>query len=386
MRLLLLTIDFPPARGGVQTMLGQLALGLTPSWEVTVITPASAGDAAWDARQPYAVCRSPASSRRVGRLAGILGQALLEAIRRRPDVIVCGHVLLGPVCRLLGAALRRPYVAIAYAYEARAPRRRGIAGRTLRGARHVVALSEFGREIVRSHGVPESAVTVIHPGASPPVRGARESRRDDDRLDAETGHASSASARGGERIVLTVGRLVDDYKGHDMVIRAMPLILARVPGARYVVVGDGPLRSSLERLASALDVAHAARFVGEVSDAELDRWYQRCEVFVLAARESAVDGGAEGFGIACVEAGARGKPVVGGRSGGIPDAVIDGRTGLLVDPLDPGEIAETVVRLMSEPALAARLGAEGRRRAMDELTWPRAADRFADVLARVTSG
>jgi phosphatidylinositol alpha-1,6-mannosyltransferase len=171
-----------------------------------------------------------------------------------------------------------------------------------------------------------------------------------------------------------------------MVIRAMPLILARVPEARYVMVGDGPLRASLERLAIALDVAHAVRFAGEVSDAEVDGWYRACEVFVLAARESGADGGAEGFGIACVEASARGAPVVGGRSGGIPDAVIDGQTGLLVDPRDPGEIAEAVVRLLTEPALAARLGAEGRRRAAEELTWPRAADRFCEVLVQVASG
>jgi phosphatidylinositol alpha-1,6-mannosyltransferase len=386
MRLLLLTIDFPPARGGVQTMLGQLALALASSCEIMVVTPAQAGDARWDARQPYAVRRSSASSRRVGRMTGIHAHALLEVARRRPDVVVCGHVLLGPVCRLLSAVVRVPYVAIAYAYEARAPRRRSIAGLTLRGARHVVALSDFGRDVVRSHGVAESAVSVIHPGVSPCLARVDVRPGGEGSAGSDAGQSGSPSPAGAERIVLTVGRLVDDYKGHDMVVRAMPLILARVPEARYVVVGDGPLRHSLERLARALDVAHAVRFVGEVSDAELDRWYRASEVFVLAARETAADGGAEGFGIACVEASARGVPVVGGCSGGIPDAVIDGRTGLLVDPLDSGEIAEAVIRLLTEPALASRLGREGRRRAREELTWPRAADRFAEILARVASG
>jgi phosphatidylinositol alpha-1,6-mannosyltransferase len=386
MRLLLLTIDFPPARGGVQTMLGQLALGLASSCEITVITPAAVGAGEWDARQPYAVRRSRAPSRRVGRVAGLHAEALLEATRRRPDVIVCGHVLLGPVCRLLGALLRVPYVAIAYAYEVRAPRRHGIAGLTLRGARHVVVLSDFGRDLVRSLGVAESVVTVIHPGAGPHIPDTSVGHRDHEPVRSDASEAAPPARGSGERIILTVGRLVDDYKGHDMVIRAMPLILARVPRARYVVVGNGPLRPSLERLARALDVVQAVRFVGEVSDAELDRWYRACEVFVLAARESPADGGAEGFGIACVEASARGAPVVGGRSGGIPDAVIDGQTGLLVDPLDGGEIAKAVVRLLTEPALAARLGAQGRRRAVEELTWPRAADRFAEILSRVASG
>jgi phosphatidylinositol alpha-1,6-mannosyltransferase len=153
-----------------------------------------------------------------------------------------------------------------------------------------------------------------------------------------------------------------------------------------VVVGDGPLRRHLERLAAALGVSPAVHFVGQVSDAELDGWYRRCEVFVLAARESALSGGAEGFGLVFVEAALRGKPVIGGRSGGVPDAVIDGQTGILVDPHDPAEIAEAVTRLFTEPELAARLGRDGRRRALDELTWPRYTEQFDRVLAQVVAG
>lgn len=369
MRLLLLAVDFPPARGGVQTMLGELAAGLTRSARIRVVTPAAPGDRAWDARHAYAVRRSLAGPGPLARLGALQAVALDECLRHRPDVIVCGHILLGPWCRLVGAGLRVPYVALAYAYELRAPRRRSIARLALRGAAHVVAISEFTGAAVRAQGVEAARVTVIHPG-----------------VDAGGTPVPASPLPSSERIILTVGRLVDDYKGHDTVLRALPLILARVPEARYVVVGDGPLRPALERLAAALDVARAVHFTGEVSDAERDAWYARCEVFVLAARESAADGGAEGFGIACVEAGLRGKPVVAGRSGGLPDAVHAGDTGLLVDPLDPADVAGAVVRLLLEPDLAARLGAGGRRRAVEELSWSRATERLAGVLARAAAG
>jgi len=372
MRLLLLTIDFPPARGGVQQLLAQLAAGLARTWKITVVTPATPGDAAWDDAQPYAVIRSLPLGWGRSALAGLQVRAFVELLRRRPHVIVCGHVLLGPLCRLVSVLLGVPYVAMAYAYEIRAPRMRPIARLALRGARRVVTISEFSRRAVEAHGIAPDTVDVIRPGAA-----AAAGMGPSDAVLSEPPEA---------RVLLSVGRLVDAYKGHDMVIRAMPLILGREPNARYVVVGDGPLRHYLDRLAASLNVSHAVRFVGQVSDAEVDAWYRRCDVFVLASRDSRVSGGAEGYGIVFVEANLRGKPVVGGRSGGIPDAVVDGETGILVDPLDPADIADAITRLLSEPGLAARLGRDGRRRALDELSWPHYTERFARILAQVAAG
>jgi phosphatidylinositol alpha-1,6-mannosyltransferase len=233
---------------------------------------------------------------------------------------------------------------------------------------------------VEAHGVAAPAITVIRPGAVVPgavVPG-----------DVVPGDAVTAlrPATSGRRVLLSVGRLVDAYKGHDMVIRALPLILAKTPDTEYVIVGDGPLRPYLERLAASLGVASAVCFVGQVGDDELDAWYRACDVFVLASRESDVSGGAEGYGIVFVEASLRGKPVVGGRSGGIPDAVIDGETGLLVDPSDPADIAEAITRLLTERDLADRLGRGGQRRVVDDLSWPAYTERFSRVLAEAVAG
>jgi phosphatidylinositol alpha-1,6-mannosyltransferase len=370
MRLLLLTIDFPPAPGGVQSLLARLAAGLAETDSVTVMTPSALGDREWDATQPFRVIRSGSLGGGRRSVAALYARALLEVVRRRPRVIVCGHVLLGPLCRTIRALFGIPYVAMAYAYEIRAPRMRSIAGLALRGASRVVTISEFSRRAVEAHGVAAPAITVIRPGA----------------VVAGVAGATTRAQVSGRRVVLSVGRLVDSYKGHDLVIRSLPLVLAKVPDAEYVIVGDGPLRQYLERLAASLGVAPAVRFVGQADDDEVDAWYRACDVFVLAARESGVSGGAEGYGIVFVEASLRGKPVVGGRSGGVPDAVIDGETGLLVDPGDPADIAEAITRLLTDPELADRLGRGGRRRAVEDLSWPEYTERFSRVLAEAAAG
>ena len=107
---------------------------------------------------------------------------------------------------------------------------------------------------------------------------------------------------------------------------------------------------------------------------------------ILYLSPTAQLGGAEGYGLVFVEASLHGKPLVAGRSGGIPDAVIDGETGLLVDPLDPGDIADAITRVLGEPDLAARLGSAGRRRVLEELSWPRYSEQFARLLAQVAAG
>jgi phosphatidylinositol alpha-1,6-mannosyltransferase len=263
-----------------------------------------------------------------------------------------------------------PMVVMAYALEIRAPRMQRLARWTLRRAARVVTISEFTKRAVIGHGVESDRIAVMHPGAAFVPTFARFAS-----YGPSTGLRAipSMSRDGGQAespIILTVARLGELYKGHDMLIRALPLVRAKQPGVRYVIAGDGPLRPYLERLAASLGVADSVVFAGAVPDDELRDWYRRATVFAMLSRESAEDGGAEGYGLAFIEAGAWGKPVVAGNSGGIPDAVIDGVTGLLVPPTNVAAIADALVRVLADPQLAARLGAQGRERALNELSWP----------------
>jgi phosphatidylinositol alpha-1,6-mannosyltransferase len=179
--------------------------------------------------------------------------------------------------------------------------------------------------------------------------------------------------------VLTIARIVDRYKGHDVMVRALALVRQTVPGARWVVIGDGSLRPAIEELARASGLGEAVLFLGAVSDEQRSQWLRRADVFAMPSRVPADGHAGEGFGISFLEAGAHGKPVVAGGVGGALDSVVDGRTGLLVDPTDPVAVADALVRLLSDRDLAARLGRGGAERAR-EFAWPRIAARVEALL------
>lgn len=143
------------------------------------------------------------------------------------------------------------------------------------------------------------------------------------------------------------------YKGHDVLLQAMPDVVRRVPGAMLVVAGEGPLRRSLERQASNLGLADHVLFLG--FQTELTTLYQAVDLVVTASSE-------EPFGLVTVEAMACGRAVVGTASGGTVDIVEPGVTGLLVPPGSPTPLAEAVVCLLLDSELRRRMGERGRER------------------------
>jgi phosphatidylinositol alpha-1,6-mannosyltransferase len=167
--------------------------------------------------------------------------------------------------------------------------------------------------------------------------------------------------------------LENRYKGFDVMIRALPLVRTRVPDARWVVVGDGSLRSELEVLALSGGLSDCVMFAGALDDAGRDRWLDRADVFAMPSRLEPGSWSGEGFGIAYLEAGVHGLPCVAGNVGGSVDAVIDGETGLLVDPTDHVAVADAIARLLLDPTLRLRLGAAGRARAQ-KLSWAHMAE------------
>jgi phosphatidyl-myo-inositol dimannoside synthase len=168
-----------------------------------------------------------------------------------------------------------------------------------------------------------------------------------------------------------MARLSESHKGQDNFIRTLPAILARHPQVRYVIAGDGPLRSHFERIAVAAGVKNAVVMTGKIDEVTKGCLVRNCRAFVMLSREAPAAAQFEGFGLVFLEAALAGRPSIAGASGGIPEVVVDGKTGVLVNPSSPIAIADAAISLLENPEFADQLGSQGRSRAQSEFTWKR---------------
>jgi phosphatidylinositol alpha-1,6-mannosyltransferase len=236
-----------------------------------------------------------------------------------------------------------------------------LAYMTSRAARVPVMCSAFIARVVRT-AVPEDVpVSVMYPGADV----------DAFRPDLPTDGVLERHGLVGRPVVACVSRLVA-RTGQDVLIRAMTEIRRRVPGAALLIVGDGPYRSALERLAAGVPSGSVA-FAGQVSEEELPTYYAAGHVFAMPCRTRLGGLEVEGWGNVFIEAAACGRPVVVGDSGGARESVVDGETGVLVDGRSAEQVADAVSRLLEDTALAEHMGKAGRERVERFYTWPRAA-------------
>jgi phosphatidyl-myo-inositol dimannoside synthase len=340
-RLLLITPDFPPARGGIQVLAHRLAAGMD-GFETKVVTRDSSEAAQFDVADSLVVRRVNAAKRLGGgRNLPLNAVAFLEACQFRPDATLSAHIVTSPAAALVHRALGAPTLQYFHAKEVGAKPR--LAAFAARAAQDLVAVSDYTAGLVKGTGSFSADLHLISPGVDMP-------------LDTEPLPEPRPT-------FLTIARLEDRYKGHDVLVRALSLIRAKVPDVHWIVIGDGPLRPGLEQLVRAHGVEGSVSFMGALSDEERNRWLRRTHVLAMPSRLPAGDFAGEGFGIVYLEAAAYGKPVVAGNVAGALDAVADGETGLLVDPTDHVAVAEAVCELLLDPELAHRLGAAGAVRA-----------------------
>ena len=397
---LLLTQDFPPhLPGGISVYYHQLCRHIGGA--VSVLAP-KVGDASeFDARQPFRIHRRrmpivPLEHKReirfpalrwprVGYVAGCQWLAFyrygLELSRSEgADTVLFGHLYLAP----LGPRLRRK-AGVRYGvflHSGELHRYFGISTvrsamiAALDAADFLIVNSDFTRRQYLDRGVrSDQRFLKVNPGV------------DTSHFRPDAGDPGALRRRLGvadRPLVLSVARLVEP-KGQDTVLRAFPEILAKVPDAAYVVVGDGPFRRDLERLAERLGLRDRTFFTGFVPAEELPSYYRAADVLAVPSREVTPDVPIEGFGIVYVEAGACGTPTVGGRGGGTDESIEDGVTGYRVDPDDPSAVAEAIARILSDRELGERLGTAGRDRAVRLFDWRAQADRLSEFMNEMTT-
>ena len=368
-RTLLVTNDYPPQVGGIQRTLEALVRRLPPD-RVAVLCPNAEGGDVFDRAAPYPVYRQP--ERFLWPLPEVR-RRLHQAVRSfGADVVLFGAVyplaLLGPSLAETGT----PYLAAAHGFEywlSIAPGTHALVRRaTARAARVPVMCSAFIARVVRT-AVPDNVpVSVMYPGADLEAF----------RPDLPYGDLTDLHGVSDRPLIVCVSRLVA-RKGQDVLIRAMPRIRRDVPDASLLIVGGGPDRDRLVRLAA--DAPNrSVVFAGQVSEGDLPRYYRAGDVFAMPCRSRLGGLEVEGWGNVFLEAAACARPVVVGDSGGARESLAPGETGLLVNGSDVAEVAGAVGSLLADPERANAMGRAGRERVVRAFGWSRAAEQLAGWL------
>jgi len=373
-RVLLVTNDFPPRRGGIQSYLQNLVdhLVAAGTHTLTVYAPKWKGAEEFDRAAAYEVVRHPTTLMLPEPSVAGRMRKLIE--RHRPDTVWFGAAaplaLMAPLARDAGAGR---VLASTHGHEvgwSMLPVARTALRRIGTGTDVVTYVSDYTRGRFASAFGPHAALEHLPPGV------------DTDRFAPDEVARAELRARYrlGERpVVVCLSRLVP-RKGQDMLIRAMPAIRQRVPGAALVIVGGGPYLTSLRRLAHNFGVAEHVVFTEGVPGEELPAHHALADVFAMPCRTRGAGLDVEGLGIVFLEASSTGVPVVAGRSGGAPETVVDGETGVVVDGWDVGAIAASVGDLLADPDKAARMGEAGRRWVVENWQWSGKAQRLAELL------
>jgi phosphatidyl-myo-inositol dimannoside synthase len=373
-RVLLVTNDFPPRRGGIQSYLQELVGHLVRAGQhtLTVYAPKWKGFDDFDRAADYEIVRHPDTLMLPVPPVAARMRRLIE--RHDIDTVWFGAAaplaLMAPLARDAGAGR---VIASTHGHEvgwSMLPLARTALRRIGTGTDVVTYISRYTRRRFASAFGPDTALEHVPPGV------------DIDRFAPEEVARAELRARYrlGERpVVVCVSRLVP-RKGQDMLIRALPSIRQRVPGAALVIVGGGPYRTTLRRLAHSFGVAQHVVFTDGVPGDELPAHHALADVFAMPCRTRGAGLDVEGLGIVYLEASATGVPVVAGRSGGAPETVRDGETGVVVDGWNVGAIAASVSDLLADPDRAVRMGAAGRQWVVDNWQWRTQAARLAELL------
>jgi phosphatidylinositol alpha-1,6-mannosyltransferase len=372
-RTLIVTNDFPPRQGGIQSFIYSLALRL-PSDRFTVYAPRWEGAPEFDRAQPFEVVRHPTSL--MIPEPSVIKRATAIARDRQAEAVIFGAAaplgLTAPWLRKTGVERA---IGITHGHEAgwaALPGARSLLHRIGEETDVVTYLGEYFRVRVSRALSPRAAARMLR--LAPGVDAGRF------RPDAAAGHTiRERHGLTGRPVVVCVSRLVP-RKGQDLLIRAWPEVHKRVPDAALLIVGAGSYGAKLHHIAERLGVTPHVRFTGPVPGDELPAHYAAGDVFAMPCRTRRQGLDVEGLGIVYLEASATGLPVVGGDSGGAPDAIEEGETGFVVPGRDTRALADRLVMLLTDTETARAMGEKGRAWVERDWSWDQAAARLRAMI------
>jgi len=369
-KLLIVTNDFPPRQGGIQSFVFELASRL-PAAEVAVYSSDYPGAAAFDAELNFPVRRhptgvlvpGPSARRRVLDAARAFGSSSVWFGAAAPLGLLAGALRSVGVIRS---------VATTHGHEvgwAMLPGARQALRRIGDQVDVVTYLGEYTRRRLVGAFGPHAQLVQLTPGVDTEFF----------RPGLDPSEIRARHGLTGRPVIVCVSRLVP-RKGQDVLIKALPEVRRTVPGTALLVVGRGPYEAELRSLAARVGVGEHVRITGAVEGRELPLYFAAGDVFAMPCRTRRLGMDVEGLGIVFLEASAVGLPVIAGDSGGATDAVRDEVTGLVVDGAEVAEVSSALVRLLSDRELARRMGQAGRAWVERAWRWDRIADRLAELV------
>jgi len=374
---LVITNDFPPRPGGIQTFGYELVRRFEPE-QVSVLTSSWDGATEFDAAQKFITVRAKTKT--------LLPDKRTLAMAR--EIIIANNVtrvlfgaaaplgLLAPSLRKLGV---KNIVGMTQGHEvgwAMTPGMKQALRKIGNDVDYLTYISEYTHEKISR---------ALSPGAASNMRrvvpGVNTTEFSPTNLTA--GSALRSTIGWANRpVIVCVSRLMT-RKGQDQIIQALPQVLKVVPLASLIIVGDGPYRKHLEKLTADLGLRDNVHFTGKVDQAQLANWYAAGDVFAMPCRTRVGGWDVEGLGIVFLEASATGLPVIVGNSGGAVDAVLDGETGFLVNGNNLSEISDRLIELLANQDLAKRMGSAGRNWVAREWTWEHSFKRLESLLSGI---
>lgn len=369
-RHLLVTNDFPPKIGGIQSYLWELWRRLPPE-SFSVITSTWPGSEDFDRAQPF----------KIRRLAKMLlpTPQVASYVREIAKAEGAQLVVMDPAFPLgiIGPGLGLAYAVVLHGAEVSVPGRlpatRAALRRTIAGAAlGVVGGGWVENEVRRLCGTKSPPMVQVPPGVDPahfrPLSQGEIAKG-----------REKFGLRTGERAVVAMSRLVP-RKGIDVLIKAVAEVAQHRQGVTLLVGGRGRDHRRLGRIAKA--TAAPVRFLGPVAPGDLRYLYGVGEVFAMPCRTRWAGLEQEGYGIVFLEAGACGVPQIAGDSGGAAEAVLDGITGKVVaHPEKASSVAAALGQLLDDPALRMRLGSAAMQRARSDASYDRLAERLSWALS-----
>ncbi|MDR0433407.1 MAG: glycosyltransferase family 4 protein [Bifidobacteriaceae bacterium] len=395
-RTLIITNDFPPRMGGIETFVYELASRLDPA-RVVVLTASMPGADAVDRGLAFPVHRLRTSTLLPVRQVRRAAEQLIERYG-------CDSVWFGAAAPLglLGSALRanpqvKRVVASTHGHErtwARIPAGRVVLRRIAAGVDVLTYISEPVRAALAAaiphcparlvRLTPGVDLTKFSPADAAPgggeVRGLQQEAGANNPATRPDPSSADAAPRVGEgAVVVCVARLVK-LKGQDVLLRAWARVAPHHPDATLLLVGGGPRRKALQAEARRLGLDGSVHFTGPVPYSAIPDLYRAADVAALLTRPVAAGLVLEGLGAVTLEASACGVPVIVGRTGGAIETVRDGVTGYLVDPRDEVEVAGRINALLADRPAAQAMGAAGREWMTQEWSWQDRATQIAHLL------